>query len=76
MTIEKRMIERIQPDVELVSAYLEALKQQFSDVPDSQLFDAAVKLAGDRRLEDALLAIDGILLEASTNLLVLTEELT
>ena len=29
MTIEKRMIERIQPDVELVSAYLEALKQQF-----------------------------------------------
>ena len=43
MTLEKRMIERIQPDVELVSAYLETLKQQFPDVPSSQLFDAAVK---------------------------------
>ena len=75
MTIEKRMIERIQPDVELVSAYLEALKQQFPDVPSSQLFDAAVKLAGDRRLEDALLQLDGIVLEMSTNLLALMEEL-
>ena len=32
-------------------------------------------MAGDRRLEDALLAIDGILLEMSTNLLAWSEEL-
>ncbi len=75
MTIEKRRLEQVRADVELTSAYLKALQAEFPDAPTSQLFDAAVKMAGDRRLEDALLAIDGILLEMSTNLLVLTEEL-
>jgi len=76
MTIDQRMIERIQPDLELVASYLSALQAQFSDVPSSQLFDAAVKLAGDRCLATALLDIDGILVEIGGNLVAILEELT
>ena len=75
MISENQMTERIEAEAQVVAEYLAALKAKFHDVPDSQLFDAAVKMAGDRRLEDALLAIDGIVLEASTNLLAVVEEL-
>ena len=76
MTIEQRRLEQVQTDVALTSAYLKALQAEFPNVPDSQLLYAAAKMAGDRRMEDALLAIDGIVLEMSTNLLALMEELT
>ena len=75
MTIDQRRLEQVRADVALTSAYLAALQAEFPDAPDSQLIYAAAKMAGDRRLEDALLAIDGILLEASTNLLAVVEEL-
>ena len=75
MTIDQRRLEQVQSDVALTSAYLAALQAEFPNAPDSQLIYAAAKMAGDRRLEDALLQLDGIVLEMSTNLLALMEEL-
>ena len=67
------MAERIISDVALTAEYLKALKEQFPNVPDSQLFDGALKLASDRRLLNALSDIDSILTEIGGNLLAILE---
>lgn len=67
------MAERIISDIALTTKYLKALQEQFPNVPDSQLFDGALKLASDRRLLNALSDIDAVLLDLSSSLLGLLE---
>ena len=55
MTIDQRRLSKSQSDLALTSAYLAALQTKFPNPPDSQLIYAAAKMAGNRRLEDALL---------------------